>query len=149
MKVPEPLFVIINPLMRLLLRSPLHGLLSDSIVLITYTGRKSGKTYQTPVRYVRIDDGLRCYSTKDTQWWRNLRDGAIATMRTAGEDHRYRTEVLDDDTEAIRAALEHYLGVYPEDAVYHDVALGPDKKPIPGDLDRAAEHAVLVNATPV
>lgn len=148
MKVPEPFFVIINPLMRLILKSPLHGVLSNSIMLVTFTGRTSGKTYTTPVRYVRMDDHLRCYSTADTQWWRNLRAGAAATLRTAGVDRAYTTQVIENDPAAIKAALEHYFSVYPEDAAYHDVALGADKKPLAADLDKAVEHAVVVEARP-
>src|SRR5262249_17743027 len=52
MRLPEPLFVVINPVIRALLRSPVHGLMSKSLMLITFTGRKSGRRYTTPVRYV-------------------------------------------------------------------------------------------------
>lgn len=40
----KPAFRVINPLMEALLRSPLHGLVSDSLLLVTFTGRKSGRT---------------------------------------------------------------------------------------------------------
>ncbi|MEE4185709.1 MAG: hypothetical protein V2J12_08075 [Gammaproteobacteria bacterium] len=149
MKVPDFLFVIINPLMRLLLRSPLHGLLSDSIVLITYRGRRSGKQYSTPVRYVRMPDCIRCYSNHETKWWRNLRDGAEVRMLTAGSESGYRTEVIENDLPRIREALAHYFSVYPEDAVYHDVKLNRDKQPDPAQLDAAAVHAIVVEARPV
>ena len=42
-----------NSIMMWLLRSPLHGMLSGSTMIITYTGRKSGMTFSTPVNYVR------------------------------------------------------------------------------------------------
>jgi len=42
-----------NPIMMWVLRSPLHGMLSGSTMIITYTGRKSGQTFSTPVNYVR------------------------------------------------------------------------------------------------
>ncbi|MDE0053611.1 MAG: hypothetical protein OXT64_05055, partial [Gammaproteobacteria bacterium] len=48
MRIPEPLFVVINAGMRLLLRSPLHALASRSLMLITFTGRVTGRTYTTP-----------------------------------------------------------------------------------------------------
>jgi hypothetical protein len=35
--------------MRALLRSPLHGLLSGMLMLLSYTGRKSGRTYTIPI----------------------------------------------------------------------------------------------------
>jgi len=47
-----PLWLLrLNPLMRALLRSPLHGLLSGMLMLLSYTGRKSGKVYTIPIGY--------------------------------------------------------------------------------------------------
>lgn len=34
-----------NPIMKGLLRSPLHRLLSGTLMLLTYTGRKTGTPY--------------------------------------------------------------------------------------------------------
>ena len=36
-----------------LLRSPFHGMLSNGMMLITVSGRKTGKKYTTPVDYTR------------------------------------------------------------------------------------------------
>jgi hypothetical protein len=47
-----------NGFMRAILRSPLHGLVSNNVILITFTGRKSGNTYTMPVNYVRDGDAL-------------------------------------------------------------------------------------------
>ena len=41
----------VNAGMRFILRSPLHGMVSKTITLISFTGRKSGKAYSTPVSY--------------------------------------------------------------------------------------------------
>jgi hypothetical protein len=41
-----------NAFMKFILRTPLlHNLVSSKIMLITFKGRKSGKTYSTPVSY--------------------------------------------------------------------------------------------------
>ena len=37
----------VNRAMKLVLRSPMHGLVSKTVLLITFTGCKSGKTYTT------------------------------------------------------------------------------------------------------
>ena len=39
--------------MGLLLRSPLHGPIGKRLLLLEYTGRKSGKGFRLPVAYVR------------------------------------------------------------------------------------------------
>src|SRR4029077_13664783 len=43
----------INPLVRGLLRSPAHGLVSSHLALLTVTGRRSGRTFTFPVGYHR------------------------------------------------------------------------------------------------
>ena len=149
MKVPEPLFVIINPIMRFLLRSPLHVFWSDSLMLITFTGRKSGRQFTTPVRYVRSDDKVYAFTAKENQWWRNLRGGADVVLRTRGEDAGYRAVSIDDDQETIRQWLIQYLGLFPQDAVYHNIRLNKDKSLNEEDLARAVPEAVVVEATPL
>src|SRR5437763_480835 len=39
----------VNPMLRLLLQSPVHRLVSGRFALITYTGRRSGRQYTIPV----------------------------------------------------------------------------------------------------
>jgi hypothetical protein len=68
MKLPEPLFIIINSAMRILLNSPLHGLMSKSLMLITFTGRTSGKFFTTPVRYFSVNGTIKCFTSSENQW---------------------------------------------------------------------------------
>lgn len=42
-----------NPLVALVLKSPMHPLMSGSTMLLTFAGRKSGKQYTTPISYAR------------------------------------------------------------------------------------------------
>ena len=46
---PAFLLRIGNPIVRAVLRSPLHRILSRHVVLLTVTGRKSGRAYTVPV----------------------------------------------------------------------------------------------------
>jgi len=149
MKLPEPLFVIINPIMRLVLRSPMHGFLSGSVMLITFTGRNSGRVFTTPVRYARVGDKIRCYTSAENQWWRNMRGGADVVLRIAGEDRRYRATAILGDPPVVKEALRHYLELFPQDAAYHDIRLNKDKSLVAEDLERAATKAVVVEATPI
>lgn len=146
MRLPEPLFVVINPVMRTLLRSPLHFFLSGSLMLITFTGRKSGRRYTTPVRYVRVDGLVRCFTSSENLWWRNLRGGALVSLRIEGRERPYQAVAIDADPQRIRAALQHYLALFPQDASYHGIRLNPDKSLLAEDLDRASKHAVVVEA---
>jgi deazaflavin-dependent oxidoreductase (nitroreductase family) len=67
---------------RLILRSPLHVLMSGKYLIIEFTGRKSGKRYTTPVAYVR--EGDRVYVSTDSPWWRNMSGGAPVKLRLKG-----------------------------------------------------------------
>jgi hypothetical protein len=65
---------VINPLVRWLIRSPLHGLASRRIALITYSGRRSGHRYTIPVGYevTGVDVTITVGSPDRKVWWRSL-----------------------------------------------------------------------------
>lgn len=62
---------LMNAVPTLILRTPLlHRLLSGRYLLLTFTGRSTGRRYRTPVAYRLTREGL-VFST-DSPWWRNL-----------------------------------------------------------------------------
>ncbi len=90
-----------NLFVRWLLVSPLHGLVSKRVMLITVTGRKSGKRYITPVEYARDGETVYATSTVGRTWWRNLQGGQPVQVRIAGRDYEGTGDVSTDP-----AALE-------------------------------------------
>lgn len=98
----------VNPVTRLLLRSPLHPLLSKNTLLLGYTGRQSGKAHTVPVNYVRDDGSLMVISNRDRRWGRNLRGGVRVTVRVQGRDFPALAEPLALDDQALAAALQRY-----------------------------------------
>lgn len=118
-------------------------------MLITFNGRKSGRSYTTPVRYIRIGTTVRCFTSAENQWWRNLRGGAEVILRLEGVDRPYHAMAIVDDPDTIRQALRDYLGLFPQDAVYHDIRLRKDKSPVAEDLERASRNAVVIEAKPL
>jgi len=132
-----------NPIMKGTLRSPLHFLISKSTMLVTYTGRKSGRVYTTPVSYLQVGDQLYTISSPDRVWWRNLREGAEVTLHLRGSDVRARGEVIEDQP-LVEEALARYLESAPERAKYLKIALDADGTPDKQDLRRLAEHKVMV-----
>lgn len=149
MKLPEPLFAIINPIVRFLLRSSIHGFWSGSLLLITFTGLKSGRHFTTPVRYVCVGETVKCFTSKENLWWRNLRGGADVVLRLKGQDRRYHATAIENDPDRVREALVYYLGIFPQDAAYHDIRLNRDKSLVSEDLERASGNAIVVEATPI
>jgi hypothetical protein len=148
-KLPEPLFAIINPVMRFLLRSPVHGLLSNSLMLITFTGRKSGKQFTTPVRYIQTGSSVRCFTAAENQWWRNMRSGARVSLLIKGQQTTYQAQAIFDKPADIKQQLVSYLALFPQDAAYHDIRLNKDKSLNEQDLEQAACNAIVVEAVPV
>jgi|YNPBryBLVA2012_1023415.scaffolds.fasta_scaffold10173_3 deazaflavin-dependent oxidoreductase (nitroreductase family) len=132
-----------NGFMATLLRSPLHGFISKSMMLITVTGRKSGKTYSTPVNYLRSGDMLITTSYRERSWWRNLRGGAQVTVRVQGKDLTGQGEVIEDAA-GVSAALAEYFRLRPGYARFFGVKLGADGQPDPDDLARATQTRVVV-----
>ncbi len=70
---PRPLRlarILANALATAILRSRWHRLRSDHLVLLTFTGRTSGKQFTTPLRYRQEGDTVLV--TIVYPWWRNL-----------------------------------------------------------------------------
>lgn len=77
-----------NRIMKPLLGSPLHFLVSGWCMLITVRGRKTGNLYTTPVYYMRDGNCICFYSGKALHWIKNLTGGAQVTLRLQGRDVR-------------------------------------------------------------
>jgi hypothetical protein len=77
---------VVNPVVRAVLRSPAHGLLSGHLALLTVRGRRSGRTFTFPVGYHREGDrvtiGVDWPERK--RWWRNLSEAAPVEIWLAG-----------------------------------------------------------------
>ncbi len=134
-----------NPIVSWLLRSPLHGLMSSSTMLITFSGRKSAKSYTTPVNYVWDDHTLLVVSPKDRLWWRNLRGGARVTVRVRAQTFRGVGRAFEDE-EALEEGgfltMLRRVGAYRK---YWRVELDANGQPKgPQDLLRVARTNALV-----
>jgi len=81
--LPKWMFRVLNPVVKALLRSPLHGLISHDLMVLSFTGRKSGKQYAVPVGYLQKDN--RLYFSCLAGWWQNL-PGAPVMVRLRGQD---------------------------------------------------------------
>ena len=142
---PSPPPAWVNKMMAWLLRSPLHGIVSKSIMPISVTGRKSGKKYRLPVSHVRDGDMILCSTERDNRnWWRNLRGGAEVTLLIRREELRGFATAIVDDREAIAHGIERMLTIVPRDAKYYDVRLDDQKRPLLEDIARAAQRRVIV-----
>ncbi len=132
-----------NPLVTWLLRSPLHGLVSENVMLVTVTGRKSGKSISTPTNYQLHGNTLWVISWRDRKWWRNLRGGADIRVLLRGRNVQGRGEVIEEE-KAVAQSLSDYYRKAPKIAKYVGISLDSVGQPIPADCDCAAQKMVTV-----
>lgn len=106
---PPPKYVlrIVNPLMKAVLRSPLHRLLSKNLMLLTVTGRKTGRTYTLPVGRHESPDGTFLLSAGGN-WRHNLRGGADVRVTLDGRE-RAGHATLEEDPERAAEAFKTML----------------------------------------
>ena len=128
--------------MKFILRSPMHGMVSKSMLLITFTGRKSGKTYTTPVDYSQDGDQVTIFT--HANWWKNMIGGAPVTLRIRGRDLQGIAEPVAEDKAAVAAGLMEHLRKVPSDGKYYGVTFDDQKNPRADEIEKAAQSSVMI-----
>jgi len=95
---------VVNVPMRVVLGLPFATPLSGRLMLISFTGRRTGKAYRQPVSYVR--QGSTLLTPGGGKWTLNLRDDQPVCIRLAGRDVLARPERVSGVDE-----VEHLLAV--------------------------------------
>jgi hypothetical protein len=102
-------YKLINPTMKALLKSPLHGIMSKGLMVLCFMGRKSGKQYEIPVAYHRLDDDPNLITVvTHSRWGVNFDDGRQANLLIRGEWHSLQGQAIRD-TEEVAEAIHHLL----------------------------------------
>lgn len=129
-----------NPLTRLMLAGPLHGLMSGRLLLVAFTGRKTGRSYMTPVSYVL--DGSRLLVPGGGTWWKNL-DGGPVSVRLRGAWRSVTPHVITEP-HALSEALGRMMAANPAVSVFTGIRRGADGQPAPASLDRERRRGFVV-----
>jgi hypothetical protein len=95
------IFKLVNVLMRPLLALPFKTPINRQLMLVHYTGRKSGKSYRQPVSYVTAGDGT-LLTPGGGVWKRSLRDDEPVTLTLRGHKVLARPEMVRDTDEVER-----------------------------------------------
>jgi hypothetical protein len=91
---PSALLRFINPLLGFLLRTPLAGPARKQLMVLNFTGRKTGRPYSIPLSAHLIDNQL--YALTGASWKQNFRDGADAQVVYDGATTAMRGELIRD-----------------------------------------------------
>jgi deazaflavin-dependent oxidoreductase (nitroreductase family) len=97
----------VNVPMRFVLGLPFPTPLSNQLMLLHITGRKTGRAYRQPVSYVR--DGDELLTPGGGKWKLNLRAGEPVTIRLRGRDVSAFPELVRDPSDVDRL-LRHMAG---------------------------------------
>jgi hypothetical protein len=72
--------------MKLLLKTPLlQNGIGKQLALLSFTGRRTGRTYTIPLSYARSGNRLLILTRKRRLWWRNFAEQPEVELRLAGQ----------------------------------------------------------------
>jgi hypothetical protein len=91
---PEAFLRLVNPIMKLLLRTPFAGAARNQLMVVNFTGRKSGQQYSI-VLSAHVIGGI-LYAMTAATWKINFRDGAAAQVLHDGNTMTMRGELITD-----------------------------------------------------
>lgn len=145
MRIQDLLYTALNPLVRGLLQSPLHGIASANLCVFSYRGRRSGRSFTTPLSFMREGSLVRLLSSHNTRWWNNFLDGPVdVEIEIARKTYRAKARTIVEDSEAFRDGVRAFLTAVPRDAKVYGIKLDGNRRPREEDIARAAGHVVLV-----
>ena len=132
----------VNQAMKFILRSPAHGMVSKSVLLITFKGRKSGKSYTTPVSYSQNNGQVTIFT--HANWWKNLRNDAPVSLRIRGRELQGLPEPVAEDKQTVASGLAAHLRKVPSDAKYYEVSFDDQENPNAEEVQKAAQTVVMI-----
>lgn len=139
---------MVNPVMRGLLHSPVHGIISQNIGILHFTGRKSGRALSTPLSFTREGNLVRLLSNQNTRWWHNFRGSdAPVQVELAREAYPGTARLFEGDSAELREGVVKFLTALPRDAAIYGIKLDKNKVPVEASLAAAAPQLILVEIT--
>ena len=146
--MPAELFFyryILNPVMRALLRSPIHRLASRTIAILHFKGRRSGRWLNTPLSYMREGDTVRLLSNRTTHWWRNLADTPTQVkLEIQGARYQGYATLYDNGGEPALEGIRKFIAAVPRDAKVYGLELDSSRQPSEASLTAKISELILV-----
>jgi hypothetical protein len=130
----------VNIIMRVVLRLPFPTPMSGSLMLLSLTGRETGRSYRQPVSYV--PDGAVLLTPGGGCWKLNVRDGQPVRARVGGRDLWIRPEFIRDPDEVERN-LQRMVAINPRVASFVPI-VGRRGEVDRGKLQNAVSHGFSI-----
>jgi hypothetical protein len=93
---PDAVLRVVNPVLKGLLNTPLMGPARRQFMIVSFTGRKTGRHLSVVVSAHQIDDALYSLTGANAKWRYNFRDGAQAQVLFNGKTASMHGELIDD-----------------------------------------------------
>lgn len=143
--MPKFMFKLMNPLMKALLYSPFHGRISKSLMLLSFTGRKSGKKFTTPVGYLRQSNLIIVFT--HSSWWKNMIGGAPVSMRIQGKNINGVAIPVDDPVET-KSMVRDLIASSSEDRARQMGFWVDDLNASPEEIKKAVVGTIFIKIQP-
>ena len=89
-----------------LMRSPLHFLVSHSVLVLYVFGTKTGKLYRIPVSFFEHRKGLlTCVTDKPNIWWKNLKEEKEIKIVFKGKEIKSKINIEPENFDYILPKL--------------------------------------------
>jgi len=94
----------LNPVMRMVLATPLHPILDRWFLLLRWVGPRTGHLHSIPVSYVQEHGHV--YATTGDSWWRNVVRASSVAVTLRGSSQAAQVVPIEDSAES---EAEHQL----------------------------------------
>jgi hypothetical protein len=131
-----------NPVVRTVLQSPLHSLLSGRLLLLRFTGRRSSRVYTVPIGWFSWDRGA--FSISARSWWVNLTDERPVQLLVRGRWVEAVPRVASEPREVADLLGEFATRKGPKAARGLLLGLPSDRLPTRGELEKAAPKTAVI-----
>jgi deazaflavin-dependent oxidoreductase (nitroreductase family) len=132
-----------NRTMKVLLRTPgVRRLLGRMFAIITVTGARTGRRYETPVQLM-CDDGRHVVlSQRHRVWWRNIRTHPEVELLVRGGTVAGRAHVAEGDE--ARELIARLLQANPRVARFYGIEIDHSGNADPDGVDALDRAAVAI-----
>src|SRR3954453_9321643 len=141
-RIQARIFRVLNIFMRGLLSLPISTPPGRRLMLVHYTGRRTGKSYRQPVSFVRDADGT-LLTPGGGRWTLNLRNGQPVVLQIRGQRVTARPDLIEDVD-----AVDQLLQVMKEQnrmlRRFVPIPAGPDGRHDRPALENAIRHGFRI-----
>lgn len=133
-----------NGIVKPVLRSSAHPAFSGRFMLLTYEGRRTGRTYTIPVEFFLRDGGDVWALGQKGGWTRNMRGGREATLRIRGREFRVTGAAVEEAKEVADMMAELLRERGPRAFLGHGLGLPGDREATHEEVMEAASGQCMV-----